>query len=147
MFSLHNALAAAMLAACAAVELGGAAQERVSVEADVFSGRPNPTWSMSPDDARVAVSMLDRLPRTTPGKVEERLGYRGTIIRVKRSTWRLFRGRAFESGTGTWKVDDGRKLELFALKTGKSLMDSATYKMVLEEAGFGRADAEAQHER
>ena len=146
MLSLHKVLAAALLAACVTLEHGGAAQDSVTVEVDMFSGRPNPAWRMSPRQSQAAIKMLNRLPRTTAGSLNEGLGYRGTVIRVRSSAWRIFRGRAYESKSGRWKTDDHRKLERFAIATGKSNLDPALYRTVLEESGFGQGNAEAQHE-
>ena len=142
----HNTLTVALIAACVAVEHGGAAEEKVTVEVDVFSGRPNPAWTMSPSDARATVRMLNQLPGGAPGVVEDRLGYRGTIIRTKNAEWRLFRGRAFEVGKRVWRLDVDRRMERVALTSGKSFLDMATYKMVLEEAGFGPGNREEKHE-
>ena len=147
MSSFRSFVAGVLIAVCAALEQGGAAPEdKVTVEVDMFSGRPNPTWTMASGDARATVTMLDRLLRTTPGTVEERLGYRGTIIRVNKIAWRVFRGQAIESASGLWKADEGRKLERFALASGKSILDPDLYKTILKEAGFDSGNAEEKHE-
>lgn len=50
----------------------------VRVEIDVFSGRPNPSWALSPAEAGDLAARLRDLPRE--GRPRPRLGYRGFVV-------------------------------------------------------------------
>lgn len=54
----------------------------VTIEADIFSGRPNPQWSLSEADAAAYVSRMAELEQTTPTAGSGALGYRGLIVSV-----------------------------------------------------------------
>lgn len=51
------------------------------VELDIFSGRPNPTWELSKEQADEFVSRLTNLPRCDRVPSIGGLGYRGFEIR------------------------------------------------------------------
>ncbi|MEI7770672.1 MAG: hypothetical protein WCI67_11810 [Chloroflexales bacterium] len=62
------------------VALGGSS---LSVEADLFSGRPNPTWQLAPNDIQALQDDLAPLPlRAIPATAFDGLGYRGFIVRM-----------------------------------------------------------------
>ncbi len=52
----------------------------MTVELDVFSGRPNPTWTLSPEETAALAALLKDLPRSDTPAGEGGLGYRGFII-------------------------------------------------------------------
>jgi hypothetical protein len=48
------------------------------VEADLFSGRPNPSWVASPDEAeRIAARLAELRAADAPAAMPDGLGYRG----------------------------------------------------------------------
>ena len=47
---------------------------------DIFSGRPNPTWSLSPQDTRALAAMIARQPVAPARELSGRLGYRGFVV-------------------------------------------------------------------
>jgi hypothetical protein len=51
------------------------------IELDVFSGRPNPTWSLTSAEADALETRLADLPRAAGPVPEGTLGYRGFIVR------------------------------------------------------------------
>ena len=51
------------------------------VELDVFSGRPNPSWSLTSAEADALESRLEDLPRSNAPAPAGNLGYRGFIVR------------------------------------------------------------------
>jgi hypothetical protein len=53
----------------------------MTVELDVFSGRPNPQWALSVAEAARVWQLLEGLPETEPDKPEPALGFRGFIVR------------------------------------------------------------------
>jgi hypothetical protein len=52
----------------------------IVVELDVFSGRPNPTWSLSVEQAEELLEAFQNLPPTDKLSPETGLGYRGFIL-------------------------------------------------------------------
>jgi hypothetical protein len=50
------------------------------VELDVFSGRPNPTWSLSVEQSMELLEMLQNLPPADKLSQENGLGYRGFLL-------------------------------------------------------------------
>lgn len=64
-------------------QLGAFAGWSMAVEADIFSGRPNPTWKLLPQEAHAIDQALAQLPqRSTPPAAFDGLGYRGLIVRA-----------------------------------------------------------------
>jgi hypothetical protein len=47
---------------------------------DIFSGLPNPSWTLSVKDARKLINRLAGRAMAAPGAVESILGYRGFVI-------------------------------------------------------------------
>src|SRR5436853_2382683 len=95
-----------------------------TVVADVFSGVPNPKWTIEGALASEATEMLRRLPRigrlsSVPRPPD--LGYRGLVVHfldvVERDTsLRVFGGYVIGS-QDAW-ADKGRALEAWLLQTG-----------------------------
>ncbi|MGM1065066.1 hypothetical protein, partial [Saccharothrix sp. Mg75] len=97
----------------------------MEVELDIFSGKPNPTWSLPPADADAFTAKVAALPTAPPTALANPLGYRGFLVHV--------RGRGGESevvvqngsvrstaaGTTTHLGDPGRALERWLLDTGR----------------------------
>lgn len=54
----------------------------VRVEADVYSGRPNPRWTLSAANAGTLLGRLRALPAAAAAEPRDGLGYRGLIIRL-----------------------------------------------------------------
>jgi hypothetical protein len=52
----------------------------MEVELDVFSGRPNPTWRLTPGERRELVRRVDRLSSAAADPTAG-LGYRGFVLR------------------------------------------------------------------
>jgi hypothetical protein len=59
-------------------------QMKISVELDVFSGRPNPSWELSPSESGELFKQLSPLPEADTNKSAffDGLGYRGFVISV-----------------------------------------------------------------
>jgi hypothetical protein len=60
-------------------------QMKVSIELDVFSGRPNPSWELNPSESGELLKQLSLLPEADKNKAEffDGLGYRGFVITVQ----------------------------------------------------------------
>ncbi|SOD90580.1 hypothetical protein SAMN06269250_3469 [Spirosoma fluviale] len=52
----------------------------MKVELDVFSGRPNPTWTLSEEESTELVALLKSLPIAEESSEEGGLGYRGFVL-------------------------------------------------------------------
>ncbi len=50
------------------------------VELDIFSGRPNPAWELSSQEAAALAELLTELPRAGQPPAEGGLGYRGFTL-------------------------------------------------------------------
>jgi hypothetical protein len=99
--------------------------DEADVELDIFSGRPNPHWSLS---GRRVAELEERLQELEPVQAAEPqgLGYRGLVIRSKSGA----QIRAFNSVV---TVTHARGISSFKDRAGleKHLLEQA------EEHGFG----------
>jgi len=55
-------------------------QAAMTVELEVFSGRPNPAWKLSAEESRAVVEMLKDLPAVQAVRADSGLGYRGFVL-------------------------------------------------------------------
>jgi hypothetical protein len=117
-----------------------ASEARATVELDLYSGRPNPTWDLSGADTRTLETMLRSLPTAPPAAPADTLGYRGFVVRFTGSagsstTLRVHKG-VVQRGTGTsatYLEDSGGRVEAWLLNTGKPTLSSETYQYVQKE--------------
>jgi hypothetical protein len=85
-----------------------------SVELDIFSGRPNPRWELSPPEVRSLRSLQRFLRPTSTAPFEPPgLGYRGFGYQLDGSVWRAYRG--FVAGNGLVLADPGSRIERLLL--------------------------------
>jgi hypothetical protein len=73
----------------------------MEIELDVFSGRPNPTWVVSPELAASVSRALSSLPAAPARPEPGHLGYRGFIIRQSELSARVFDGHVIVTTNGT----------------------------------------------
>ena len=54
----------------------------IALEVDIYSGRPNPTWTLNDDEISGLEAVLDSLPTTEqcPSPPRDNLGFRGFIV-------------------------------------------------------------------
>jgi hypothetical protein len=52
----------------------------MTVELDVYSGRPNPTWTLTAEEITTLAARLNGLPLSDSPPPESGLGYRGFLI-------------------------------------------------------------------
>ena len=108
----------------------------VKVTLDIFSGRPNPTWTLPSTVARGVRSKLTDLPITKAHDFPETLGYRGFWVEMKTgsgraSVLRVYGG--FIKDRESYFLDKDRSIERELLESSKTLVDSDLYATVLEE--------------
>ncbi len=76
------------------------------VELDVFSGRANPTWPLTPEESLELLARIDRLHSVGP-ETQPSLGYRGFVVYRDET-----RGpqRWLHVGHGTVRIDDNNQM-------------------------------------
>jgi hypothetical protein len=76
------------------------------VELDIFSGRPNPRWTLEPaEEAELVERLLDRSVPITPMNVTDgKLGYRGFLVRATGATAATLAARGLPTA---FRVRDG----------------------------------------
>lgn len=97
---------------------------RAEVELDIFSGMPNPSWTLTAAEAEGLVKRLDLLAPAPARELSGRLGYRGFIVQLhqgqQQTLLRIQDGVVQVSETTTlgYVLDQGRTLERWLLNTG-----------------------------
>ncbi len=55
----------------------------IKVELDIFSGRPNPTWMLMPEESKELIKLLDSLSEIDDKtNHDDLLGYRGFLLTI-----------------------------------------------------------------
>ena len=77
------------------------------VEMDVYSGRPNPSWSLDAPDTESILLLLRAAVAASPvhSLAEPPLGYRGFIVFHDSATYRVGRGHVEFAGSTYRDVD------------------------------------------
>jgi hypothetical protein len=116
----------------------GAAPMRAEI--DLYSGRPNPNWDLSAEEAAQLTTRIERLPPISSGEIQEGLGYRGIIVagssgELRRVT--VSNGVVVVERTGRTEAfaDTDRELERWLFQTSKGRIDAAIYELVANELG------------
>ena len=120
------------------------------VSLDVFSGRPNPVWTLSPADTGALRKLLDRLAASSCPSLPAQLGYRGFVVQFSsesRSTGdglRAYQGSVWQGNPWTedaanlCRSDTEREVERALLASGRAELDSDLYGTVEAEVGAGK---------
>jgi len=114
--------------------------DTVTVEADLFSGRPNPTWALSPEEVEPLLALLRRLAPAPEREAPDRLGYRGLRLRFARqgadvASVEVFgrRVRYRDKAGSRTLADPGREVERSLVATGKGKVEAAVYATLTQE--------------
>ena len=87
----------------------------ISIELDVYSGRPNPFWAVKNGEAKQLDSMLHNLPVYSGAAYTTDLGYKGFILTKseggKSEVFRVFKGTITAIGGNGKSMVDKMKLE------------------------------------
>lgn len=112
---------------------------RAEVELEVFSGRPNPVWSLSGTEKSRLAELLSGLPSGEIRELPEPLGYRGFAVTLTHADARVTQIRVYKGevrveagGAATALADPERTLERWLSTTG-SRLDPSLREMVLNE--------------
>ena len=111
--------------------------EKTVVELDVFSGRPNPTWTLPDAEATAFRERVDGLAGTASGQVANNLGYRGFVVRTGDEVVTVQRGlvQKARGGTTAYAADPNRDLERWLLESGKPSLEPDLVTTVEHELG------------
>ena len=94
-------------------------EPRAAIHLDIFSGRPNPSWTLADGPARVLLSKLNSTRRSTPRPMPEGLGFRGFRITVidgqREREFRVF-GSRIQEGDQSYS-DEDKAVEAFIVST------------------------------
>ena len=99
----------------------------VEVEVDIFSGTPNPHWTLSESDAAVFISKFSGLRKTAARPRSANLGYRGLIVRMPQEAGRriYIQNGVVEVRNGTsctFFLDPHRSLEHWLIEAGRKFL-------------------------
>jgi hypothetical protein len=109
------------------------------VRLQVFSGRPDPTWVISPEQMEVLAALVDTLTPSVPAPRDEAggLGYRGFSVEhlthpALGDSLLAVQG-IVQQGQGAnarWHADPHHLVELLLLQSGQAALDPALYHIV-----------------
>lgn len=114
----------------------------IQVEVDVYSGRPNPRWNLSTEQAAEFLKMVQALPkRESDSALFEGLGYRGLKVTGSGLSQDgdteivISRGIVImkEENRSQQFTDKGRAVERWLLQTGKGKLEDKLYEYLSEE--------------
>jgi hypothetical protein len=109
------------------------AAEPTRIELDVFSGRPNPSWELTRDQAAELARLHAALaPANAASVIPDALGYRGFKLQGFRSfeelvVWREVVAARQPDQSVQWN-DPSRALESFLLRTMQPHVDAETFR-------------------
>lgn len=90
--------------------------EDATVELDIFSGRPNPSWRLGEREQATLLQLIGDLPPASErGADPPGLGYRGLIVRLGEQVLRAF-GSTIEWNGGLYR-DQNRTVEKLLLES------------------------------
>lgn len=108
---------------------------RTVVELDVFSGRANPSWTLSGDDAGQVLDLLRNAPTVGRRSIENNLGYRGFVVEAPEvGIIRVQNGIVEVTGENeiTYRSDPDRVIERWLLESGRGQLEESVYDIVDE---------------
>lgn len=109
------------------------------VEMDVYSGRPNPTWTLTKEEGEELTKRIAALPQASTGSVSDALGYRGLVVTPSNSDAAGFNSMTLSRGIvvmerpqGEQKLlDAGRNVERWLFQTGRGHIDDGLFNATL----------------
>ncbi|MGN6821422.1 MAG: hypothetical protein ACTHJ7_01380 [Candidatus Nitrosocosmicus sp.] len=111
---------------------------------DVFSGRPNPTWTLTKEQAILFLNNISEIKPTDKNiqsYPEKILGYRGFIVDQITNTdltskrFQIYNGaiKVLSNGSSYFLKDKDSQLEKWLLKTAYDHIDNDTFNFVKED--------------
>lgn len=115
--------------------------DAATVEADLYSGRPNPSWPLTPEEAVQLVQRVDGLAPAGEKEYPGRLGFRGLRFRLYARGGEIASGESFDGhlrfqdSTGLRHLaDPGGEVERWLFETGRGKVESQLYEALRNEA-------------
>jgi hypothetical protein len=106
------------------------------IDVDLFSGRPNPGWELSPEQARIVRELVARLtPSPTPREAYDGLGYRGFVLTEDGRSISVFREDVLleEGGKRESRHDSRRELEGLLLEFSSEHLEPELYQFLASQ--------------
>lgn len=115
--------------------------KKAKVTLQIFSGRENPSWSLSEKQIDELPALLKDLPKAKPFDFQDGLGYRGFHVMLtenpteKTSEIVAYKGQILyrTAEAEAYFADRDRRLEIFLLKSGDSHLDDKLTESVKTE--------------
>ena len=115
---------------------------RTSVSLGIYSGRPDPAWTLTDAQAAELFFRIGRLPATVGTPPQGGLGYHGFSVMTAREERAqpelvVFRGTVARPGVGeqTDQQDAGRSVERFLLDTARPFLTATEIAVVESDLG------------
>jgi hypothetical protein len=107
----------------------------ITVEIEIFSGMPNPEWTLSEASAAMFLSKLSGLQKTTERPRSTNLGYRGLVARMSQEAGlqMYIQNGLIESSDGTsstFFLDSQRSLERWLIGTGRKSLSHEILEVI-----------------
>lgn len=121
---------------------GFSAETPIQVKVDVYSGRPNPRWNLSTQQAEEFIRKIRALPkRERDGALNDGLGYRGLKVTGSELHQEGYNEivisnrivALLEENRSRQFTDQNRALERWLLQTGKGKIEAKLYEYLSEE--------------
>lgn len=112
---------------------------RIEVELDIFSGMPNPTWTLTDTEADSFTKQLAAASPTAAAELHGNLGYRGFIVQMTRGAdtqaIRVQNGTIHisQAAASVYARDEDRKLEQWLLDTARPYIKDELFQMAKRE--------------
>ena len=113
---------------------------KARVMLSIFSGRPNPTWTLSAKNAEQLVTKINKLPKSDAAFSPDGLGYTGFQIELTDSESRKSKITAYKglvvynvNDTSYYFSDSRRSIEKLLIESGKLTLDHQLYQTVKAE--------------
>lgn len=118
-----------------------AKMKKAKVTLQVYSGRENPSWSLSEKQIDELLALLDNLPKAEPRDFQDGLGYSGFQVVLTENTTEktheivAHKGHIFykTAEADAYFTDRDRRLEIFLLKSGDSYLEDNLSKSIKDE--------------
>lgn len=113
---------------------------QITVEVDLFSGMPNPEWTLSAASATMLLARLCDMPPTTGAPRSSTLGYRGLIVRIAGQDERtlfLHQGlmESRQGDSSIFLLDKDRALEAWLIQSGRPFLSEEVRRVLDAELG------------
>ncbi len=115
--------------------------DAATVEVDLYSGRPNPAWPLTPEEVAQLVERIDGLAPADQAEPPGRLGYRGLRFGLQAQGREIASGESFDghlrfqdSAGSRHLADPGGEVERWLIETGEGKIEPQVYQTLRNEA-------------